>query len=108
MLDGQAGLIALRRDGSFERRTEGSGWRMAVSQGIPVAFLRAAEPYLARIPPDEDPQEFELPEIHRLFNEMAQSASLGVLTGFGLPMVARQRVVGIIFNFPHRGGQFYQ
>ena len=106
MLDGQAGLIALREDSGSSRRTDGSGWRMVVSQGIPVAFLRAAETYLARIPPDEDPQGFELPEISRLFNEMAQAASLGMLTGFGLPMVARQRVVGIILIFRTAGGSF--
>ena len=104
MLDGQAGIIALRNDPSL-RRGE-AGWRMAVSQGVPVAFLRVAESYLARFPMDEDPQRFELPEINRLFNEMAHMASLGVLTGFGLPMVARQRVVGIILIFRAVGGSF--
>lgn len=105
MLDGQAGIIALRNEPGL-RRAEGAVWRMVVSQGVPAAFLRAAETYLARFPTDEDPQRFELPEISRLFNEMAQTASLGMLTGFGLPLVARQRVVGIILIFRAAGGAF--
>ena len=38
MLAGQAGLIALRE--------KPGGWRVAVSQGIPPAFLRQLEPLL--------------------------------------------------------------
>jgi PAS domain S-box-containing protein len=114
MLAGQAGLIALRADGSAGKFTEGrgwkatevSGWKVVVSQGIHASFLRAAETFLAHIPKDEDPQRFELPEISRLFNDLAQSASLGLLTGFGLPLVARQHVVGIILIFRAYGGGF--
>ena len=106
MLDGQAGLIALREEGGSRRKPNPNGWRVVVTQGIPVAFLRAAESYMARIPTDEDPHGFELPEISRLFNELAQTASLGLLTGFGLPLVARGRVVGIILIFRTAGGSF--
>ena len=106
MLDGQAGIIALRREGNPARPGEAASWRLVVSQGVPAAFLRAAETYLGRIPADENPQRFELPEISRLFNEMAQTASLGLLTGFGLPLVARQKVVGIILIFRASGGGF--
>jgi PAS domain S-box-containing protein len=91
MLAGQAGLIALR--------AEGGGWQVVVSQGVHASFLRAAENYLARVPEDEDPQRYELPEIGRLFNELAQAASKGSLSGFGLPMTARNRVVGVILIF---------
>lgn len=91
MLAGQAGLIALR--------AESGGWRVVVSQGIHASFLRAAENYLGRVPAVEDPQRYELPEISRLFNELAQVASKGALSGFGLPLTARNRVVGIILIF---------
>jgi len=91
MLAGQAGLIALR--------AEGGGWRVVVSQGIPVGFLREVESFLDQIPENADPQRFELPEISRLFNELARSASFGLLTGLGLPLVARGQVVGIILLF---------
>jgi signal transduction histidine kinase len=91
MLAGQAGLIALR--------AEGGGWRVVASQGIHSSFLRAAEAYLAQVPEEEDPQRYELPEINRLFNELAQMASKGLLSGFGLPLAAGNRVLGIILIF---------
>lgn len=91
MLVGQAGLIALR--------AEGGGWRVVVSQSIPAGFLREVEGFLDQIPDHADPQGFELPEISRLFNELARSASFGLLTGLGLPLVARGQVVGIILLF---------
>jgi signal transduction histidine kinase len=72
---------------------------VVVSQGIPAAFLRMVETVLGEIPQDEDPERFELPEINRLLNQLAQRSSLGLLTGFGLPLVTRQRVVGIILIF---------
>ncbi len=91
MLAGQAGLITLR--------AEEGGWKVVVSQGVHASFIRAAESYLARVPEDEDPAQFELPEIHRLFNELSKAASKGLLNGFGLPLTARGRVVGIILIF---------
>lgn len=91
LLAGQAGLIALR--------AEEGGWRVVVSQGIHASFIRAAETYLARVPEDENPDHYELPEIHRLFDELAKVASGGQLNGFGLPLRARSRVVGIILIF---------
>ncbi len=91
MLAGQAGLIALR--------TEAGGWKVQVSQGIPPAFLRLLTPYLSQIPENPDPQRFELPEINRLLKQLTRSASLGLLTGVGLPLLARNKVVGVIFIF---------
>lgn len=91
MLAGQAGLIALR--------TETGGWKVQVSQGIPPIFLRFLTPYLSQIPENPDPQRFELPEINRVLKELTRTASLGLLTGVGLPLVARQKVAGVIFIF---------
>lgn len=91
MLAGQAGLIVLR--------TETGGWKAQVSQGIPPVFLRLLTPYLSQIPENPDPQRFELPEINRVLKELTRTASLGLLTGVGLPLVARHRVVGVIFIF---------
>jgi len=91
MLAGQAGLIALR--------TETGGWKIQVSQGIPPVFLRFLTPYLSQIPENPDPQRFELPEINRVLKELTRTASLGLLTGVGLPLVARQKVAGVIFIF---------
>jgi signal transduction histidine kinase len=98
MLAGQAGLVALR--------SERGGWRVAVSHGMPPAFLKVVESFLTEVPDHEDPQRFEIPEINRLLNELTYAASLGLLTGVGLPLVARQKVVGLLFIFRGYAGGF--
>lgn len=99
MLAGHAGLIALR--------SEPGGWRVRVSQGLPPGFLRFIEPYLAQISSDaEDPEAIEIPEINRILQELTFAASLGLLTGVGLPLVARNIVVGVIYIFRNYPGVF--
>src|SRR5512141_3198713 len=58
MLAGEAGLIALR--------SELGGWKVVVSHGMPAAFLKVIESFLAQVPDHEDPERFEIPEINRL------------------------------------------
>ncbi|RPI33958.1 MAG: GAF domain-containing protein [Chloroflexota bacterium] len=98
MLAGQAGLIAFRE--------EHGGWTVASSHGIPPAFLRYVDPLLAAVPDHEDPARFELPEINRLLQNLTRSVSLGWLTGVGLPLIARQQVIGVIFVFRSYPGVF--
>jgi PAS domain S-box-containing protein len=98
MLAGQAGLIALR--------SERGGWTVAASHGIPPAFIRYLDPLLAAVPDHEDPAGFELPEINRLLQTLTRTASLGILTGVGLPMIVRRRVIGVIFIFRNYLGVF--
>jgi PAS domain S-box-containing protein len=98
MLAGQAGLIALR--------SERGGWTVAASHGIPPAFIRYLDPLLAAVPDHEDPAGFELPEISRLLQTLTRTASLGILTGVGLPMIVRRRVIGVIFIFRNYLGVF--
>jgi PAS domain S-box-containing protein len=98
MLAGQAGLIALRE--------EEGGWAVPVFTGISPTFLRYLDPLLAEVPDDEDPARFELPEINRLLQNLTRSVSLGLLTGVGLPLIARQQVVGVIFVFRSYAGGF--
>lgn len=97
MLAGQAGLIALRAQG---------GWQVAVSQGLSPAFLRQLEPLLATVPEHEEPQLFELPEINRLLQGLTRAASLGLLAGVALPLLARNQVVGVLFIFRNYLGVF--
>lgn len=98
MLAGQAGLIALR--------SEQGGWRVGVTHGIPEPLMRYLEPLLSAVPDHEDPQRFELPEINRALQRLTQQVSLGLLTGVGLPLIARQRVIGVIFVFRSYQGIF--
>jgi len=97
MLAGQAGLIVLHEDGR---------WTVAAAHGIPPAFLNYLDPLLAEIPDSDDPAHFELPEINRLLQRVTRSASLGLLGGVGLPMIAREQVVGMIFIFRNYAGRF--
>ncbi len=92
LLAGHAGLIALR--------SENGEWLLRVSHGLPPAFLRFLEPLLADLKPDpEDPENIGLSEINRLLKELTYAASMGLLTGVGLPLVARGTMVGVIFIF---------
>ena len=98
MLSGHAGLIALR--------TEHSGWQIRVSEGISPEFLAHLEPFLKQIPDDQDPEKFEVPEVNRVLNEITFSATLGLLSGVGLPLVTKKTVEGLIFIFRSHAGLF--
>ena len=98
MLAGQAGLIALRQ--------EYGGWAVSATVGIPPALVRYLDPFLADVPDHEDPARFELPEINRLLQTLTRSVSLGLLTGVGLPLIAQEHVIGVIFVFRNYRGLF--
>jgi signal transduction histidine kinase len=86
MLAGQAGLLALM---------EKEGWRVAAAHGIPPAFLRYLEPLLA----EEQTSELNVDELNRMLKELTYTASMGLLNGVGLPLVAHGQVIGVIFIF---------
>lgn len=98
MLVGQAGLIALR--------SNVGGWHVEVSQGLSPTFLRLIKPYLAKIPDYENPQATELPEVNRWLRDITEATSMGLLTGVGLPLMTRQKLVGMIFIFRSSPGIF--
>jgi signal transduction histidine kinase len=99
MLAGHAGLIALR--------SQAGEWRVSVSHSLPAAFLKYLEPYLAEIPPNpHDPESTELPEINRVLQQLTFAASMGLVSSVGLPLIARQTVVGAIFIFRGYAGLF--
>ncbi|MBN1537875.1 MAG: PAS domain-containing protein [Anaerolineales bacterium] len=91
MLAGQAGIILLR--------SSQKGWTVSASHGIPSTFFRYLDPLLAAIPDNEDPKRFELPEVNRVLQKLTRVASLGLLTGVGLPLIAGEKVIGVIFIF---------
>ncbi|HLF91066.1 MAG TPA: ATP-binding protein [Anaerolineales bacterium] len=102
ILAGQAGVVLLRgQDGAGDK-----SWKLSASHGINPAFLRYLDPLLTQIPLHEDPARFELPELNRLLQELTRTASLGLLTGVGLPLIAHQRVIGVIFIFRSYAARF--
>ena len=98
ILSGSAGLIALR--------DAGGTWRVASTFGINSDFVRYLDPLLADIPDHGDPARFELPEVNRRLQRITQAASMGLLTGVGLPMNVKGETVGVIFVFRSYRGQF--
>jgi PAS domain S-box-containing protein len=98
LLAGHAGLIAIRE--------EGGGWEIASSYGIHPSFLKNLEPLLADIPDHGDPARFAIPEISRRLQRITESASMGLLSGVGLPLIAQKEVLGVIFVFRSYRGRF--
>jgi PAS domain S-box-containing protein len=98
MLAGQTGLIVLR--------AEQGGWTVAADHNIPPALVRYLDPILSKIPDSNDPAGFEIAEINHLLQDLIQSVSLGLLTGVGLPLIARKQVIGVIFVFRSYAGLF--
>ena len=98
MLAGQAGLIALR--------SEPNGWAVAAAHGIPGVFLKHVESLLADVPLHDDATRYELPEVYRRLEAVTRAASLGLLSGVGLPLIFHQQVIGVIFIFRGYAGVF--
>jgi len=87
----QAGLVVLR--------AEEGRWQISAQYGIPDEFLDHFKPLLADIPEHGDPKRFALPEVNRRLKATTEAATLGLLQGVALPMVARDEVVGLIYIF---------
>ena len=92
LLDGQAGIIALPGG-------DAAPWRIAVSVGVAPAFLLSLEPILRDLTGQEVADSFILPEVDRRLQHLTRTVSLGMLYSLGLPMVARGKVVGVVYIF---------
>jgi signal transduction histidine kinase len=86
MLAGQAGIIALKEAGL---------WRVVAAHGIPAAFLSYLEPLLA----EEKAAELNLVELNRMLKDLTYTASMGLLSGVGIPLATHGQVIGVIFIF---------
>jgi PAS domain S-box-containing protein len=58
------------------------------------------------VPDHDDPQKFELPEINRILQETTRVISHGLMTAVGLPLIVREKVIGVIFVFRNYYGIF--
>lgn len=98
LLAGHAGLIALRQsDGT---------WQFEASFGIEPDFLTHLKPLLADIPEHGDSARFQLPELNRRLQHIAEASSMGLLTCVGLPLISQGEVLGAIFVFRSYRGPF--
>ncbi len=100
MLFGQASLIILRG--------EDGGWKVVASHGLSSKLLEYLNPILAEVPDHEDPARFEIPQINQLLQRIARRASLGLLSGVGLPLIVHNQVIGVIFVFRAQQAAFTQ
>lgn len=99
LLAGQSGFIALK--------TESKGWHVRVWHGLPVQLVKYIEPYLTQITESgEEPGQLELTQINQVINELAHSGSFGLLNGVGIPLVARNQSIGVIYIFRSYSGSF--
>ena len=97
LLAGRAAVIALR---------EGGDWRIASSHGIRSGFLKRVQRLLDDVPAQPEPERFELPEVTSRLQRITETASMGLLSSVGLPLVARDEVIGVIFIFRAYQGSF--
>jgi signal transduction histidine kinase len=86
MLAGQAGILALK---------EISNWRVVAAHGIPAAFLSYLEPLLA----EEKASELNIVELNRMLKDLTYTASMGLLSGVGIPLAAHGEIIGVLFIF---------
>lgn len=91
MLGGHAGVITLR--------SEAGGWTVGASHGLPPVFTRFVENYMTQFPELSELDQNGIVAINHLLTDFSRVASLGLITGVGLPLVANKRVVGIIIVF---------
>jgi len=99
MLNGNAGLIALRQDdGSFA---------FLASYGIPPALLDRFAPLLKGIPAQTDPGNFPTDQLERLLARVMLLPNLDLGQVVALPMALQNRLIGVIFIFrPYSGLAF--
>ncbi len=90
LLAGRASLIALREE---------SQWRIAAAYGIRPAFLKRVQRLLDDVPVHPVSAQSELPEVTARLERITDSASMGLLSSVGLPLIARDETIGVIFIF---------
>mgnify|MGYP000524706954 CR=1 FL=1 len=101
LVQGQAGLIALRHDdGSF---------RIRASYGLPPELLHLFAPLFTDIPSRADrldPLQWTVPDLQRKLSLVVHAAGVALRQVVALPMVVEDQLVGVIYIFRLEGGAF--
>ena len=97
MLAGNSGLIALR--------SQEAGWNIRVSHGFKNQYIKHLENLLTKIlPRSNSPEKYEFSEVNRILKDITQTASMGLLSGVGLPLIVHENVIGVIYIFRNYPG----
>lgn len=97
LLAARASLIALRM---------GERWHIASSYGIRADFLKRVERLIEDVPSHPVSVRSELPEVMSRLQRITDTASMGLLSSVGLPLIMRDDVIGVIFVFRAYRGRF--
>ncbi len=98
ILDGQAGLIALREE-------EGS-YAVRASYGVPPQLLHLFTPLLPDGTTTGDPAGWTVPELEQKMATVARAVGLSLRQVVGLPMQVGKELVGAIYIFRLHGNRF--
>lgn len=98
MLQGQAGLIALRDSGG-----PFSFW---ASYGLPPALVDSFQPLLKQVPEVEKSEDFSIPELPDKLSAIAEETGLLLRQMVALPMITEQELLGVIFIFRSQSVRF--
>jgi PAS domain S-box-containing protein len=101
MLQGQAGLIALRQ--------EDDSLRVQASYGLPPSLLHLFAPLLTDIPADaagEDLIRWTIPDLQMKLSLVVPAIGLGLRQVVALPLLMEGTLIGVIYIFRSRGGAF--
>ncbi len=101
MLQGQAGLIALRQeDGSL---------KVQASYGLPLSLLHFFAPLLTDVPAlaeREDLVRWHIPDLRIKLGLVASAIGLGLRQVVALPLIMEGNLIGLIYIFRSQGGDF--
>lgn len=90
MLQGQAGLIALRND------DEGA-FTFVASYGLPPAMVEAFQPLVDDLPEDSIVDDFHIPDLRDKLLQISTAINLPLRQVVALPMISDQELLGLIF-----------
>ncbi|RLC80563.1 MAG: histidine kinase, partial [Chloroflexi bacterium] len=91
MLDGEAGLIILKEDGTFH---------IKASYGVSPELLRFFEPFLVDIPsPSGGVSGWSLPDLEMRLNLVSAAAGIPLRQVIALPLIAEGEFLGVIYIF---------
>ena len=101
MLQGQAGLIALRQ--------ENGSLQVQASHGLPPDILHFFTPLLTDIPARAEREyliRWTIPNLQMRLSLVVPAIGLGLSQVVALPLIMENNLIGVIYIFRSRGGAF--